>query len=43
MSVNDTAKRLILVGAMPRLGVAALIVGMLWAGFFWATATPGGL
>lgn len=36
-------RRLLLVGAGPRLAVAVLIVLLLWAGFFWATATPGGL
>ena len=29
-------------GAGPRLLGAALIVAVLWAGFFWATSTPGG-
>ena len=29
-------------GAGPRLAGAALIVVALWAGFFWATSTPGG-
>jgi hypothetical protein len=33
--------RLLLLGAGPRLAGAALLVGMLWIGFFWATATPG--
>ena len=35
--------RLLLIGAVPRLAGAALIVAALWAGFFWATSTPGGL
>ncbi len=35
--------RLLLVGAAPRVGIALLVVGLLWAGFFWATATPGAL
>lgn len=35
--------RLLLIGAGPRLAGAALIVAVLWAGFFWATSTPGGL
>lgn len=33
-------QRLPLFGARPRLLVALLIVAALWAGFFWATATP---
>lgn len=35
--------RLLLVGAPPRLAMAALVVAALWVGFFWATATPGAL
>lgn len=35
--------RLLLLGAGPRLAVAALVVVLLWAGFFWATSTPGAL
>ncbi len=35
--------RLLLLGAGPRLAGAALIVAALWAGFFWATSTPGAL
>jgi len=35
--------RLLLVGAGARLIGALFIVAVLWAGFFWATATPGGL
>ena len=34
---------LLLLGAGPRLAGAALIVAALWASFFWATSTPGGL
>ena len=33
----------LLMGAGPRLAGAAVIVALLWAGFFWATATPGAL
>ncbi|WP_305971802.1 MULTISPECIES: hypothetical protein [unclassified Mameliella] len=33
--------RLLLLGAGPRLGCAALVLALLWAGYFWATATPG--
>ncbi len=35
--------RLLLLGSGPRLAVAALVVALLWLGYFWATATPGGL
>lgn len=38
-----TARRMLLIGVGPRLAGAALIVIALWAGFFWATSTPGGL
>lgn len=34
--------RLLAVGAGLRLGGAALVAAALWAGFFWATSTPGG-
>ncbi|MEL6335383.1 MAG: hypothetical protein AAFQ88_01930 [Pseudomonadota bacterium] len=34
---------LLLLGAGPRLAVALLILGLLWAGFFWATTSPGAL
>ena len=43
MSTKTKAIGLLLVGAGPRLAVALLIVAALWAGFFWATATPGTL
>lgn len=35
--------RLLLLGAGPRLAGAAVIATALWAGFFWATSTPGAL
>lgn len=35
--------RLLLVGAGPRLACAALVAALLWAGFFWATSSPGTL
>lgn len=41
MTTKHTPLRLLLVGAAPRLAGAALIVALLWAGFFWATASPG--
>ena len=31
--------RLLLLGAAPRLATSAFIVGALWIGFFWATAS----
>ncbi|MCY3879104.1 MAG: hypothetical protein OXF74_07990 [Rhodobacteraceae bacterium] len=35
--------RLLPLGVWPRLAAAALIVALLWAGFIWATFTPGGI
>lgn len=43
MSARGPALRLLLLGAVSRLAGAALIVAALWAGFFWATSTPGAL
>ena len=43
MKVQRSMVRLLLLGAGPRLVGAALIVAALWAGFFWATSTPGAL
>ena len=40
---SASSLRLLLIGVGPRLAGAALIVAALWAGFFWATSTPGGL
>ena len=34
--------RLLAVGAAVRLAGATLVLAALWAGFFWATSTPGG-
>ena len=34
--------RLLAVGASVRLAGATLVLAALWAGFFWATSTPGG-
>ncbi|MEO0425905.1 MAG: hypothetical protein AAF160_00550 [Pseudomonadota bacterium] len=34
---------LLVQGAGARLVVAVLVVMLLWAGFLWATATPGAL
>ena len=39
---HTSSLRLLPLGAGPRLAGAALIVAALWAGFFWATSTPGG-
>ena len=38
-----SAWRLIAMGAGPRLAFAAFIVALIWAGFLWATWTPGAL
>ncbi len=32
------SNRLLLMGLAPRLAVAAAVVAVLWAGFFWAVA-----
>ena len=32
--------RLLLIGAGLRLTGAALVIALLWTGFFWATSTP---
>ena len=32
-----------MLGAAPRLAIAALITLVLWAGFFWATSPIGGV
>ncbi|MDE0113864.1 MAG: hypothetical protein OXN84_16440 [Albidovulum sp.] len=34
---------LLLLGAGPRLGSAALVAAALWAGFYWATYSSGSL
>ena len=41
MTPQKAPFRLLLIGALPRLGIACAIVALLWLGFFWATATPG--
>ena len=43
MKLRKSEIRLLLLGTWPRLAGAALIVAILWAGFFWATSTPGAL
>ena len=43
MTAHRAMVRLLLLGAGPRLAGAAVIVAALWAGFFWATSTPGAL
>ena len=43
MKAHRSMVRLLLLGAGPRLAGAMLIVAALWAGFFWATSTPGAL
>lgn len=42
-TASNKAIRLLLLGAGPRLAGAAVFVALLWAAFFWATSTPGGL
>ena len=42
MKTRITSLRLLPLGVGPRLVGAAFIVAALWAGFFWATSTPGG-
>ena len=41
--VDSRDLRLIAMGAGSRLGVALIVVVLLWLGFYWATATPEGL
>ena len=43
MKVQKPMRRLLLVGVGPRLLGAVLIAALLWAGFIWATSTPGAL
>lgn len=43
MRRDTTTIRLLLVGALPRLVGAAMIVALLWLAFVWATSTPGAL
>ncbi|MEM7428246.1 MAG: hypothetical protein AAF441_19315 [Pseudomonadota bacterium] len=40
--LQDPSVRLLMMGAAPRLAVAALLVLLLWAGFIWATSPVGG-
>ncbi|MEM7194326.1 MAG: hypothetical protein AAF402_05195 [Pseudomonadota bacterium] len=35
--------RLLLIGAGPRLAGVIVLAALLWAGFFWATTSPGAL
>ena len=41
MIEREQSWRLLLVGAAPRLLVAAGIIAILWLGFFWAITPPG--
>jgi len=43
MSDQFSTFRLILVGVLPRISIAAVISALLWLGFLWATATPGAI
>lgn len=40
--LQGPAARLLIMGAAPRLAGVALLIALLWAGFFWATAPIGG-
>lgn len=40
--LNGSFFRLLMLGAGPRLGIAAGLILVLWLGFFWATAPVGG-
>lgn len=40
---KGTILGLLLLGAGTRLAMAALVVALIWLGFFWATGTPGAL
>ena len=41
MKLPKSEIRLLLLGAGPRLAGAALIVALLWLGYFWATSSMG--
>lgn len=41
ISMDRPMLRLLLLGAGPRFAGAALVVALLWFGFFWATSSPG--
>ena len=43
MSKDSAMLRLLLVGVGPRIAGALLVVALIWAGFFWATSSPGAL
>lgn len=43
MTKDRAMLRLLLVGAVPRIAGAVLVVALIWAGFLWATSTPGAL
>ena len=43
MMARRAKLRMLLVGAAPRMVGAAVVVAALWAGFFWASSTPGAL
>ena len=42
MMMRRPELHILLTGASLRLSVAAIIIAALWAGFVWATSTPGG-
>ena len=43
MKSSGKSFELLLAGAAFRLFCASVIITILWAGFFWATSTPGAL
>ena len=43
MSQRTRGLGLLLVGAVQRLAVVAVLVAGLWVGYFWVIATPGAL
>ncbi|WP_236626291.1 hypothetical protein [Actibacterium mucosum] len=40
MNLKENGFGLLLTGAAQRVSVAALVVVLLWTGFFWATGLP---
>ena len=34
--------RLLTLGAAPRIAIVLMLIALIWAGFFWATAPMGG-
>ncbi|MEM1160408.1 MAG: hypothetical protein AAGJ28_05705 [Pseudomonadota bacterium] len=40
--LNRSGLRLLMMGLMPRLLIVAVIIGLMWLGFFWAISPAGG-